>query len=63
MTTATRNHPPTHRVLAGWPITTIVLASGLIGVAAASAAYVPVSPFDSAAFGGLTKPRSWPPGS
>ena len=54
--TTTQSQLPSHRIVAGWPLTTLVLAASLLTVAGVSAAYVLVSPFDSAAFGGLTVP-------
>lgn len=40
----------------GWPRPAVALAAALISVGAAATAYVVASPFDSAAFGGLTVP-------
>jgi cytochrome c biogenesis protein CcdA len=40
----------------GWPVPALVLGSALIGVASVATAYVVASPFNTAAFGGLTVP-------
>lgn len=50
--------PPVHRLtlVRGWPLPALVLASALGLVGAAASAVVLATPFDSAAFGGLTIP-------
>src|SRR5581483_5842616 len=43
-------------LVGGWPRAAVVLAVALVGVGAISGAWIAVSPFDAAAFGGLTVP-------
>lgn len=43
-------------LVGGWPVAAVVLAVALVGVGAISGAWIVVSPFDTAAFGGLTVP-------
>lgn len=47
---------PAHRLLLGWPLAAVVLGAALATVGVGASAYVLASPFDSAAFGGLTIP-------
>jgi hypothetical protein len=45
---------PAHALVLGWPLPALVLAAALGGVGTAATAYILASPFDAAAFGGLT---------
>ena len=56
MTRSTVGELRQHRLVLGWPLPAVILATALLTVGATSSAYVLAFPFDAAAFGGLTLP-------